>query len=191
MPRVNRLARAVEHPNPIVGCIMVIQEKIQFLDCSFLRCRCPEYEAQLVQLRADLSELRELYQAQRTTLRRLQVHGQETLASFRRRITSLLQANSMRLALHSQQERAFQEEIWALRSTVLRLKAALRLSNIGPPPPHTAPWRALTHTRPARWSLSTDWVSQYPGLTPEYNPNNPSEERRGENVEEEVTPPGV
>jgi hypothetical protein len=60
MPRVNCLARAVKHPNPIVGCIMVIQEKIRFLGRSFLRCRCSEYEAQLVQLRADLSELREL-----------------------------------------------------------------------------------------------------------------------------------
>ena len=50
MPRVNRLARAEEHPNPIVGCIMIIQEKIKFLGQTFLQCQCPEYEAQLVQL---------------------------------------------------------------------------------------------------------------------------------------------
>ena len=83
MPRVNRLARAVEHPNPVVGCIMVVQEKIRFLGRALLHCHCPEYEVEIAQLRADLSELREQFQAQRTFLHHLQVHGQETLTHYR------------------------------------------------------------------------------------------------------------
>src|SRR3954451_22305742 len=69
MPRVNRLERAIEHPNPVVGCIMVVQEKIRFLGRSLLRCRCTEYEDDMASLRTELSLFRELYQTQRNSLR--------------------------------------------------------------------------------------------------------------------------
>ena len=65
MSRVNRLARAEEYPNPIVGYIMIIQEKIKFLDQTFLWCQYPEYEAQLVKLHENLFTLREQYQTQK------------------------------------------------------------------------------------------------------------------------------
>ena len=111
MPRVNRLARAEEHPNPIVGCIMIIQKKIKFLDRTFLRCQCLEYEAQLVQLREDLFTLREQYQTQRMQLRRLQLRGQESLQSYRARINSLFQVNATHVTLCIHQEEVLNKEI--------------------------------------------------------------------------------
>jgi hypothetical protein len=82
---------------------MIIQEKIKFLGRTFLQCQCPEYETQLVQLREDLSTLREQYQTQRMQLRRLQLRDQESLQSYRARINSLLQVNATRITLRVRQ----------------------------------------------------------------------------------------
>lgn len=79
MPRVNRLTCATEHPDAIVGCIMTLQEKLKFLGRAILRCKCSKYQEELIELKNQLSQLRSQYQKQRNQLRRLQVHGQESL----------------------------------------------------------------------------------------------------------------
>jgi hypothetical protein len=176
MPRVNRLERAIEHPNPVVGCIMVVQEKIRFLGRSLLRCRCTEYEEDMASLRTELSLLRELYQTQRNSLRRLQHHGQEALAQYRRRISSLLQVNSQRLVLERPQRLAAFYEIMALRRHVRELHTQLVREDIVPNPPSsiaTSEWE-MTLATPPSWSVSSAWQANHPGQKPEYNPNPPS-----------------
>lgn len=176
MPRVNRLARAVEHPNPVVGCIMVIQEKIRFLGRALVHCRCPEYETEMAQLRADLSELREQFQAQRLSLRRLQVHGQETLARYRQRITTLLRANARQMSLRRNQLLAVSSEIGALRETIQSLRCEVVRCNGNIPSPNFSPWElSLTHI-PVTWVVSPLWQDHHPGEVPDFNPNMASEE---------------
>ena len=99
MPRRggNRCQRALEHPNPIIGCIMMVQEKIRFLGRSLVRCQCPEFEAEMAQLREELAELQRTFQAQRESLRRLQVRDQETITQYRQWINTLLQANARQI----------------------------------------------------------------------------------------------
>ena len=154
MPRVNRLARAVEHPNPVVGCIMVVQEKIRFLGRALLHCRCPEYEIEMAQLRTDLSELREQFQAQRTSLRRLQVHGQETLARYRQRITTLLRANARQVSLRRNQLLAVSLEIRALKETIRSMRGELIRSDGNIPSPYISPWELFLTRIPATWVVS-------------------------------------
>ena len=75
MPRVNRVARAANHPNPLIGCIMLVQEKIRFLGRTLLHCQCLEYEAELLQLRQELFSLQEEVQARQVELRHVQVRS--------------------------------------------------------------------------------------------------------------------
>ena len=83
MPRVNRLARAAEYPDVVVGCIMTLQEKIKLLGHSLVRCECLKYQEELIELRNQLSQLRSNYQEQRNQLRHIQIHGQESLSRYR------------------------------------------------------------------------------------------------------------
>lgn len=174
MPRVNRLARAEEHPNPIVGCIMILQEKIKFLGRTFLRCQCPEYEAQLVQLREDLSTLREQYQTQRMQLRRLQLRGQESLQSYRARINSLLQVNATRVTLRIRQEEALRKEIMSLRWTVWTLGSELRSNGVYVESRPMSAWVVDPTSTPFTWRLDERWVAKYPNEDPGPDPNDVS-----------------
>ena len=44
MPRTNRVERAINNPNPIMGYMMLLQEKIKFLGRTLVDCRCPDHE---------------------------------------------------------------------------------------------------------------------------------------------------
>ena len=57
MPRTNRIACATAHPNPLISCIMLVQEKIWFLGRALLHCWCVEFETELLQLQEELSIL--------------------------------------------------------------------------------------------------------------------------------------
>jgi hypothetical protein len=175
MPRVHRLACAEEHPNSIVGCIMLVQEKMKFLGRSLLRCHCSSYEAELVSLREELSLLREQFQAQRNSLRRLHLRGQEAMAQYRGRINSLLQVNSRRLVLERRQMMAVQYEVWSLHDLVAKLRSQLQEANITPHPPAPATvvaWH-LQPTTPASWVVSKEWQALHPGEEPSADPNPP------------------
>ena len=100
MSHTHRCARAIRHPNPVVGCIMLVQEKIRFLGRALIHCHCPEYEAELAQLRQELTELQETYQVQQNFLRRLQVHSQETIAQYHQWINTLLHTNTRQVTFH-------------------------------------------------------------------------------------------
>ena len=170
MPRVNRLSRAVEHPNPIVGCIMVIQEKLKFFGRALVRCQCPEYERQVAQLREELSVVREQFQAQRMELRFLRVHGQETLERFRSRITTLLQVNTQRLTLQRHQERAIRWEIQTLRQTVHLLVASCICNDVDVPTFPVPPWRVDLASHPFSWEIPAEWDGPEPDFDPNSSP---------------------
>ena len=63
MPRTHCCNCAINYPNPVVSCIMLVQKKIQFLGCTLIYCWCPEYEAELAQLRKELTELQQTFQS--------------------------------------------------------------------------------------------------------------------------------
>ncbi|RHZ78085.1 hypothetical protein Glove_168g199 [Diversispora epigaea] len=64
MPRTNRIAHAQQHPNPIVGGIMILQETAKFL-CRHLGCHCPEHETELLTIETELHNLQEKYRNNR------------------------------------------------------------------------------------------------------------------------------
>ena len=170
MPRINRLARAREHPDPLVGCIMTVQEKIKLLGRAMVGCQCPELEGQLDELREQLSRLREFYQEQRAQLRRLQFHGQESLDRYRARIASLLQTNSSRMTARVYQEDTIRREISALRTTVdILMNTSTRRRAI--PSCYHVPWQVDISSRPMSWTLNETWVSRHPNENPGRNPN--------------------
>ncbi len=171
MPRVNRLARAEEHPDTTVGYIMTIQEKIKFLGRALVGCQCPEYQEQLVHLRKELSKLQETYREQRSQLRRLQHHHQESLDNYRARITSLLQANAKKLTLPRLQENTICQEIEALRISVQTLINTLKRYKHMPPYPCQVPWTLDLKSRPLTWTLNKAWTSRNPNKNPGPDPN--------------------
>jgi len=172
MPRVNRLARAVEHPDAIVGCIMTLQEKIKFLGRAIIRCECPKYQEELVELKNQLSQLRNQYQEQRNQLRRLQIHGQESLSRYRSRITSLLEVNASRMSARVRQEDALRLEILALREHVGALQTALFQRRLPIPNSRPFPWQVDVTSRPFVWDLNPAWTESYPHKDPGSNPGN-------------------
>ena len=99
MPCTNRIAHATAHPNPLIGCIILVQEKIWFLGRVLLRCRCVEFEAELFQLQEELSTFQVKAQARQVELRRVQVQSQASLANYRQRINTLLAANARYVSL--------------------------------------------------------------------------------------------
>lgn len=71
MPRVNRVTRALNNSNPLVSCIMMLQEAENFLRRRLLRCRCPELEAELTLLQEELQVLRDYRRRNDITLEAL------------------------------------------------------------------------------------------------------------------------
>jgi|KBSSwiStaDraftv2_1062776.scaffolds.fasta_scaffold255607_1 hypothetical protein len=61
MPRTNRLTRAYQHSNIIVGGIMILQETAQFFRRRLLNCCCSELEAELSSVQEELNILQALY----------------------------------------------------------------------------------------------------------------------------------
>jgi hypothetical protein len=82
MPRVNRIERALNHPNPLTGCIMLVQERMRFLRRAVASWTCPEYEVEILQLQGELSSLQEAFQAQRTAFHRLQQRSQVAFTNY-------------------------------------------------------------------------------------------------------------
>ena len=78
---------------------MLVQEKIRFLGRALLRCRCVEFEAELLQLQEELSVLQVEAQARQVELRRVQVQSQASLANYWQRINTLLAANARHVSL--------------------------------------------------------------------------------------------
>lgn len=172
MPRVNRLARAAEHPDAIVGCIMTLQEKIKFLGRAIIRCECPRYQEELVELKNQLSQLRSQYQEQRNQLRQLQVRGQESIGRYRSRITSLLDVNASRMSARIRQEDALRLEISALREHIGNLQVALFRHRHPIPGSRPYPWRVDVNSRPFVWNPNPAWSERYPHKDPGPNPSN-------------------
>jgi hypothetical protein len=171
MPRVNRIERALNHPNPLTGCIMLVQERMRFLRRAVASWACPEYEVEILQLQGELSSLQEAFQAQRTAFHRLQQRSQVAFTNYRQRINTLLQANARHVSLRARQTLAFRAEITALRNTVRFLHSHIDFHGVHLPeyPVNTeCPWEFVHNSR---WGLSNDWVRRHPGQEPEYNPN--------------------
>jgi hypothetical protein len=173
MPRENRINRALNHPNPITGCIMLVQEQMRFLRRALVNWTCPEYEAEMLQLRSELSSLQEAFQAQQTAFQSSQRRSQAAFVNYRQRINTLLRANARHVSLRARQTLAFRAEIMALRNTVRFLHSHIDFQGIHLPeyPENTEfPWEFVHNSR---WSLSSDWIRRHPGQNPEYNPNDP------------------
>lgn len=172
MPRVNRLTRAAEHPDAVVGCIMTLQEKIKLLGRAIVGCRCPDYQAELQELRDNLSIMRSQYQDQRNILRRLQIRGQETLAHYQSRVRTLLQANSNQLLNRVKQEEAIRQELKSLRNHIWHLSIVLVENDLDVPAMPLVPWVVETSSSPFTWVLNETWVAKYPDGDPGPNPSN-------------------
>ena len=170
MPRNNRCECAIHHPNPVVGCIMLVQEKIRFLGRAIIHCRCPEYEADLVRLREELVELQQTYQSQQDSLRRLQVRSQETIEQYRRRINTLLRANARQITFRRHQLGAVRLEILALKQTIRSMRREIIRLDGNIPEPFYSEWE-LAWGSPATWTVSSLWQTHHPGQVPETNPN--------------------
>ena len=163
MPRTNRIARATAHPNPLIGCIMLVQEKIRFLGHALLHCRCVEFEAELLQLQEELSTLQAEAQARQVELCRVQVQSQASLANYQQRINTLLAANARHVSLQARQTLAFRAEISALRNMIIFLDRQIIFCGVSLPeyPESTeCPWEFVHNSH---WELSSDWSHHYPG----------------------------
>lgn len=170
MPRNHRCERAINHPNPVVGCIMLVQEKIRFLGRALIRCRCPEYEAELAQLREELTELQQTFQSQQDSLRRLQIRSQETIEQYRQRINTLLRANARQITFRRHQLGAVRLEILALKQTIRSMRREIIRLDGNIPEPFYSEWE-LAWRSPATWVVSSLWQERHPGQVPTTNPN--------------------
>lgn len=173
MPRENRIVRALNHPNAITGCIMLVQEKMRFLRRAIAQWTCPEYEVEMLQLQTELSSLQEAYQTQRLAFQNFQQRSQVAFSNYRQRINTLLHANARHVTLRARQTLAFRAEIAALRNTVQFLHRHIDFHGIhlSEYPENTeCPWEFIHNSH---WNLSIDWVRRHPEQEPEYNPNDP------------------
>ena len=185
MPRVNRVARAITHENPLVGCIMLLQEKMKFLGRSMVSCKCPEHEAKIVSLqdqdfllrdelstiRAELTFLENKYKEVSEHNTRLRTFIRTSGAQYRARISSLLEANSSRLRVQTCQHRAYRAEIVSLRSHVSKLQDILREHEIPLPAPSLpAPWVLNTDIPAPSWDKNPEWTRLYPNVILSENP---------------------
>jgi len=173
MPRNNRINRALNHPNPITGCIMLVQERMRFLRRAIANWICPEYKAKMLQLQNELSSLQEAFQAQQMAFQSSQQQFQAAFVNYRQRINTLLRTNAQHVSLHAQQFLAFHAEIMTLRNTIQFLHSHIDFQGIYLPeyPADTeCPWEFIHNSR---WGLSNDWLRHYPGQEPKYNPNDP------------------
>jgi len=170
MPRVNRVARAITHSNPLVSCIMLIQEKIKFLSRSAVGCHCSEHEVELSSLRSELTSLQEKYKSLNFRLSKLSIFTKTSLTQYKARIRTLLLDNSSRLALNVCQDKAYRAKIIFLRTQVEQLKDVLSEHKI-PLPPAPAPWQVDVETHPTFWNANPEWRKKHPGYIPSDNPN--------------------
>jgi len=186
MPRTNRVARAINHENPLVGCIMLLQEKIKFLGRSLVGCKCPEHQAQiqslqdqdfllqdqLSKLRAELTFLENKYKEVSAHNTRLRTFVRTSGARYRERIASLLDINSTQLRQYTCQNKAFRAEIISLRSHVDKLQDILKEHDIPiPAPPPPIPWVLNVDVRSPSWIVNPAWSSLHPNEIPQDNPN--------------------
>jgi hypothetical protein len=186
MPRVNRVARAVNHSNPLVGCIMLLQEKIKFLDRSAVGCHCPEHEAEFSSLRSELASLQEKHKSLNFRLSKLSTFTKTSLAQYKARVKTLLLDNSSRLITNICQDKAYHGEIGFLRSQVEQLKEVLSENNIPLPlSPTPVPWHLDIESRPTFWNFNQEWQEANPGCFPDNNPNN-----TGRYIKLSLTPEG-
>jgi hypothetical protein len=118
-----------------------------------------------------LSELREQFQTQRASLRRLQFHSQETLATYRQRITTLLRVNAHQVFLRHNQLLAVRLEIMALKETIRLMRRELNRHDIDIPAPSFSPWELALMRSPATWIVSPFWEDHHSGEMPDFNPN--------------------
>jgi hypothetical protein len=170
MPRTNRIERASQHPNPVIGYIMLLQEKIKILGRSLVGCQCSLHETELASLRVELSSLQEQFRLSQTQYSKLKLSSQEGLANYRSRINTLLSVNSSRLSLHLCQEKAYKAEILALRQHVRSLVGKLKASHLRPSLSYLYPWKANFTTSPVSWSLDPIWKAGHPNEDPGPNP---------------------
>lgn len=187
MPRVNRITRAINHENPLVGYIMVLQEKIKILGRSFVGCKCPEHEAQITslqdqdfllrdkiqQLKAELLSLQNKYQEISSHNTRLRTFMRTNGAKYRTKINSLLDANSTRLHQHTCQHKAYRAEIISLRSHVDKLQDILQEHEIPlPSPPPPVPWNLDVIAPSPTWTVNPEWSRLHFDDVPSNDPNN-------------------
>jgi hypothetical protein len=187
MPRINRVARAANHSNPLVGCIMLLQEKIKFLGRSIVGCRCPEHEVKITSLqdqdfllrdelstiRAELTFLEKKYKEVSEHNTRLRAYIRTSGSKYRERISTLLEANSSRLRIQTCQHKAYRTEIISLRSHVSELQNILKEHEIPlPSPPPPVPWILNTDVQSPSWNANPEWSKLYPNII---LPDNPKE----------------
>jgi hypothetical protein len=185
MPRTNRVARAIAHENPLVGCIMLLQEKIKFLGRSLVGCKCPEHEAKIVSLqdqdfilrdelstfRAELTFLEKKYKEVSEHNTRLRAYIRTSGSKYRERISSLLAANSSRLRVQTCQHKAYQAEIISLRSHVSKLQDILKEHEISLPlPSPPIPWVLNTDVQSPSWDANPEWAKLHPNVILPDNP---------------------
>jgi hypothetical protein len=172
MPRINRVARAANHSNPLVGCIMLLQEKIKFLSRSIVGCHCSEYETELSSLHLELASLQKKYKSLNFRFSKLSTFTKTSLAQYKARIKTLLLNNSSRLTLNVCQDKAYRAEIIFLRTQVEQLKDVLSEYKIPlPSAPTLAPWQVDVETHPTFWNANPEWRKRHPGYFPSDNPN--------------------
>jgi regulator of replication initiation timing len=196
MPRLNRLERARNHQNPLVGCIMALQERIKILGRSIVGCRCPEHEsnlsslqekvssvednlssvhAELSSLRDELSSLQEKYKSLSSHNKRLRTFIKNSGEQYRQRIKILSLDNSSKCIQEICQDKAYHGEIVFLRSHVNQLKEVLIEHDISvPSPPPPCPWKLDVNSRSPAWNINPSWSQLHPGVYPPDQPNNSS-----------------
>jgi len=124
MPRKNRQEVALNHPNPVVGCIMALQERIKILGRSIVGCECPKHESMVSSLQEKVtgveSELSSLQEKASCAENELSSAKQE-LSTLRAELSSLqekynsMTANNTRLREHIKQNDAqYRDRIRAL-----------------------------------------------------------------------------
>jgi hypothetical protein len=188
MPRHgrNRFTLALNHPNPIVGCIMALQENIKIISRSIIGCQCPQHEStisslqekitfvenELSSLRNELSTLENKFKSLSSHNNRLRTFIKDSGDQYRQRIQTLCNNNSSRFILHTCQDNAYRAEIISLRSEVNQLQGVLSEHEISLPVNTSSPaWILNVNSRPHTWILNPKWAELNPGVFPPISPN--------------------
>jgi len=160
MPRNNRQNRALNHKNPLVGCIMTIQKKIKWLSHSVIGCKCVTHESEisslhekvggvenklssvceeLTLLRNELSALEEKYKSLSKHNKLLCTFIFKSGDQYRERIKILNLDYFSEIIQGICRDKAYREEIISLRSEVSQLKEILSEHNIPQPSSSSSP----------------------------------------------------